>query len=91
MAQSAAAEKATHSSPGASGDSGQRSSDAASCSEPSGGGDSRESGGFNSLSLPSHSEGNMEWKCYRRKGKLISFVNICLDTCIWYSLSHFFL
>lgn len=60
MAQSAAAEKATHPSPGASGDSGQRSSDAASFSEPSGGGDSRESGGFNSLSLPSHSEGNME-------------------------------
>uniref|UniRef100_A0A8W8KR95 HMG box domain-containing protein n=1 Tax=Magallana gigas TaxID=29159 RepID=A0A8W8KR95_MAGGI len=60
MAQSAAAEKATHPSPGASGDSGQRSSDAASFSEPSGGGDSRESGGFNSLSLPSHSEGNLE-------------------------------
>lgn len=68
MAQSAAAEKATHPSPGASGDSGQRTSDAASFSEPSGGGDSRESGGFNSLSLPSHSEGNMEWKCYWRKG-----------------------
>ncbi|XP_061164260.1 protein capicua homolog isoform X1 [Saccostrea echinata] len=55
MAQSAAAEKA-----GAGGDAGQRSSETAPNPEPSGGGDGRDSGGVNSMSLPPHSEGNLE-------------------------------
>ncbi|XP_056013181.1 protein capicua homolog isoform X5 [Ostrea edulis] len=60
MAQSAAAEKASQNSPGACGDAGQRTLDMASSSDPSGGGDSRDSGGYNQMSLPSRSEGNME-------------------------------